>query len=85
MREMALTLSARGILLWFLAILLPATLLLSIFEMIRDRALAVRWKGYAVLLSPYTLTVFDTGLGIASFVVVILLRHAAPDIIYKAF
>jgi D-alanyl-lipoteichoic acid acyltransferase DltB (MBOAT superfamily) len=84
MREMALTLSARGILLWFLAIFLSATVLLSIFEMIRDRALAVRWKGFSVL-SPYTLTVFDTSLGIISFVVVILLHHAPPEIVYRAF
>ena len=85
LREIAMTLSWRGILLFFPAILLPATALLSVIGMARDRALAVRWKGYAVLLSPYTLTVFDTSLSIASFVVVILLHHTSPAIVYKAF
>jgi D-alanyl-lipoteichoic acid acyltransferase DltB (MBOAT superfamily) len=85
LREIAMILGGRGVLLFFAAIFLPATVLLSIFEMIRDRALAVRWKGYEVLLSPYALTVFDTSLSVASFVVVILLHHAAPPNVYKAF
>lgn len=85
LREIALTLGGRGVLLFFPAVLLPASVLLSLVEVMRGRALAVRWKGSAVLLSPYTLTVFDTSLSIASFVVVVLLHHAASANIYKAF
>jgi D-alanyl-lipoteichoic acid acyltransferase DltB (MBOAT superfamily) len=85
MREIVMTLGVRGVILSFLAILLPATVLLSTFEIIRNWALALRWKGFQVVLSPYTLTVFDTGLAVVSFVVVILSRSATPDIVYKAF
>jgi len=68
-----------------LAIFLGGTLLLSIFDTVRNWALAVRWKNSSVLLSPYTLTVADTVLALASFVVVILLHHPAPAGLYKAF
>ena len=78
-------LGTRGIFLALLAILLAATLLLSIFDTVRNWALAVRWKSSAVLLSPYTLTVVDTVLALGCFVVVTVLHHPPAAVIYKAF
>jgi len=62
-----------------------STVVLSVFEMIRNRALSIRWNGSPLLLSRYALTVFDTCLLVAAAVVVILLNAPPPDIVYKAF
>jgi D-alanyl-lipoteichoic acid acyltransferase DltB (MBOAT superfamily) len=85
LREIAMILGARGVLVALLATVVAATVLLSSFETVRNWALGLRWQNSAVVLSPYTLTVFDTVLAIGTFIVVIVLQHAAPPIIYKAF
>jgi len=84
-RQFASTLTLPGVILMCLAVFLPATVLLSVLDMSWKRALALRWKGSSVALSPYTLTVVDTSLAIVSFAIVVLLHSAAPDIVYKAF
>ena len=62
-----------------------ATVLLQVYEMLRDLALSIVWDGTPVFTSPYFRTVTDTALLVASFAVVTLMNSAAPDIVYKAF
>jgi D-alanyl-lipoteichoic acid acyltransferase DltB (MBOAT superfamily) len=78
-------LGSGGSLLVFPAVFVAATLVLSLFNVVRDWALGVRWQNVSVVLSPYTLTVLDTVLAIGCFVVVTVLQHNAPPVIYKAF
>jgi D-alanyl-lipoteichoic acid acyltransferase DltB (MBOAT superfamily) len=85
LRGISLLLGTRGSFLVFLTIFLAATISLGVFNTIRDRVLALRWKNASVVLSPYTLTVFDTILAIGCFAVLVVLQHAAPPIVYRAF
>lgn len=83
--ELARSLGPAGVWLSLLAIFIGATLVLSLYEVLRDRALAISWNGSPALLSRYSRTVFDTCLVVVSLVVVVLLNAPAPEIVYKAF
>lgn len=75
----------QGVVLSLLLILLVATVVLSIYEGLRQALLAVRWNDTPVFDSRYSRTVVDTCLVVTSLVVVVLLNAPAPDIVYKAF
>jgi D-alanyl-lipoteichoic acid acyltransferase DltB (MBOAT superfamily) len=83
--EIARSLGPAGVPLSLLVILVGATLMLSLYEVLRDQALAIRWNGSPALLSRYSRIVCDTGLVVVSLVVMVLLNAPAPEIVYKAF
>ena len=77
-----------GVLQWlgvWLAIWLSATVVLAAWEWLRAALLSIRTSGGPVLTSRYARVVYASALGLASFVITVLLNQPAPDIVYKAF
>ena len=80
--------SAISVLNWigvWLAIWLSATAALALWEWLRAVMLSVRGSDGPVLTGRYARTVYATALGLAAFVIGILLNQPAPGIVYKAF
>ena len=65
---------------WFLA-----AAVLALWEWLRAALLSVRTSNGPVLLSRYARVVYASALGLAAFVITILLNQPAPGIVYKAF
>ena len=61
------------------------TTVFSGWEWLRARVLSISVGGQVALTSRYARVVYASALGLAAFVISVLLNQAAPDIVYKAF
>jgi D-alanyl-lipoteichoic acid acyltransferase DltB (MBOAT superfamily) len=80
--------SALTVIQWFgiwAAVWVSATIVLALWEYLRAALLSIGDADQPVLLSRYARVVYATALCYASIAVVLLMNHAAPDIVYKAF
>ena len=69
----------------WLAIWLGATVVLAAWEWLRAALLSIKTSEGPLLTSRYARVVYASALGLAAFVMTILLNQPAPDIVYKAF
>jgi D-alanyl-lipoteichoic acid acyltransferase DltB (MBOAT superfamily) len=69
---------------WF-AVWLCATAVLALWEWLRFALLSIRTTGGPVLTHRYARVVFASALGLAAYVMSVLLSQPAPDVVYKAF
>ena len=69
----------------WLSIWLCATALLALWEWLRAALLSIEMGGEPLLTSRYARVIYASALGLAAFVISILLNQPAPDIVYKAF
>jgi hypothetical protein len=69
----------------WMAAWLSATVVLASWEWLRAALLSIRSLEGPVLTSRYARVVYASALGLAAFVITILLNQPAPDIVYKAF
>ena len=69
----------------WLAVWMLATVVLALWEWLRAALLSVRISSGPVLNSSYARVIYASALGLAAFVMVVLLTQPAPDIVYKAF
>jgi len=80
--------TAMGVVQWFavwLAIWLTATAVLAGWEWLRAMLLSIQTAEGPVLTGRYARVVYASALGLAAFVVTVLLNQPAPGIVYKAF
>jgi hypothetical protein len=70
--------------LW-LAIWLSATVVLAAWEWLRAAILSISTSDGPVFTSRYARVVYASALGLAAFVMTVLLNQPAPDVVYKAF
>jgi D-alanyl-lipoteichoic acid acyltransferase DltB (MBOAT superfamily) len=75
---------AQWLVVW-LAIGLCATAVLALWEVLRAALLSLKTADGPVLTSRYARVVYASALGLAAFVMTVLLNQPAPDIVYKAF
>ncbi len=69
----------------WLGIWLSATVVLALWEGLRDGLLAIKTSAGPMLTSRYARVVYASALGLAAFVMTVLLNQPAPGIVYKAF
>ena len=69
----------------WLACWLFATMLLASWEWLRAWLLSIQSAEGPVLCSRYARAVYASALGLAAFVMMVLLNQPAPDVVYKAF
>jgi alginate O-acetyltransferase complex protein AlgI len=74
----------RWIVVWSL-IWLCASVVLALWEWLRERLLSIQIHGNPVLTSRYLKVVFASALALISLVLTLLLNQPAPAIVYKAF
>jgi D-alanyl-lipoteichoic acid acyltransferase DltB (MBOAT superfamily) len=67
------------------AVWLCATVILALWEWLRAALLSIRIYSQPALTSRYARVVYASALGLAAFVMTVLLNQPAPDIVYKAF
>jgi alginate O-acetyltransferase complex protein AlgI len=67
------------------AVWLAMTLVLALWEWLRETLLSIRTSQGPMLVSPYALAVYSSVLGLTSLVITGLLSQPAPPIVYKAF
>lgn len=80
--------TALGFVQWlgvWLAIWMSATGVLALWEWLRAALLSIKTTDGPVLTSRYARVVYASALGLAAFVITVLLNQPAPDIVYKAF
>lgn len=73
---------------WFgvwVAIWLCASAMLAAWEWLRAALLSIKSSGGPVLTSRYARVVYGSAMGLAVFVMTVLLNQPSPDIIYKGF
>jgi D-alanyl-lipoteichoic acid acyltransferase DltB (MBOAT superfamily) len=75
---------ARWLGVWLAAWLFAAAVL-AFWEWLRAALLSIKTSEGPVLTSRYARVVYASALGLAAFVITILLNQPAPDIVYKAF
>ena len=69
----------------WLVIWLCASAVLAAWEWLRAALLSIETMEGPVFLSRYARVIYTTALGLAAYVITVLLNQPAPDIIYKAF
>jgi len=69
----------------WLVIWLCASAVLAAWEWLRSALLSIETVEGPVFLSRYARVIYTTALGLAAYVITVLLNQPAPDIIYKAF
>jgi alginate O-acetyltransferase complex protein AlgI len=69
----------------WLAIWLCATTVLALWEVLRGALLSIKTAAGPALTSRYARVIYASALGLAAFVMTVLLNQPAPDIVYKAF
>jgi D-alanyl-lipoteichoic acid acyltransferase DltB (MBOAT superfamily) len=69
---------------WFAAWLF-ATVVFAFWEWMRSALLSIKTSDGPVLVSRYARVVYASALGLAAFVITVLLNQPAPGIVYKAF
>lgn len=74
----------REIALIWITIFLGSSVILALWETVREWLLSVRWRGQQVLLSRYLRTAWCTALVVIGAATVMLLHGPAPDVVYKA-
>lgn len=82
------TFSALSVVTWiavWAAAWLIASLVLAFWEWLRAALLSIRTAEGAVLTSRYALVVYASAFGLASVLFTVLLKQAAPGIVYKVF
>jgi hypothetical protein len=87
-RQMDRIYSAIGVSRWLgvgFAVWLSATVVLAGWERLRSALLSIKTSRGPVLTSRYARVAYASALGLAAFVVTILLNQPAPGIVYKAF
>ena len=87
-RQLHNLLTAIGLLRWlvvWMAIWLCATCVLAFWEWMRAMLLSVRTTGGPVVTHRYSRVVYASALGLAAFVITILLSQPPPGVVYKAF
>jgi hypothetical protein len=62
-----------------------ATIILAFWEWLRVALLSIRNAEGAVLTNRYSRVVYASALGLAAFIMTILLNQSAPDLVYKVF
>ena len=80
--------TAIGVVQWtavWLAVWFIATAVLATWEWLRGALLSLQTNDGPVLTSRYARVVYASALGLAAFVVTVLLNQPAPGIVYKAF
>ncbi len=75
---------ARWLAVW-LAVLLFATTVLTMWEWLRAALLSIATSSGPVLTSRYARVVYASALGLAALIITVLLNQPAPEIVYKAF
>lgn len=78
-------LGAREMIEVWLAIFVVATMVLALWEAIRERLMAVQWDGTPAVDSLYARAAWSSGLAVLLLAVTLLTRQSAPDMVYKAF
>jgi D-alanyl-lipoteichoic acid acyltransferase DltB (MBOAT superfamily) len=79
------TLSRADWLAVWLATWLCASVVLALWEGVRDALLSIRVSGTPVLTCRYARVVYASALGLVALVVTVLLNEPAPGIVYKVF
>src|SRR5215470_4782565 len=69
----------------WIAIFLGASVILALWEAIRERALSFQIAGEPLLMSRYVRTTFSTALAVIALVTLMILNAPEPAIVYKAF
>ena len=69
----------------FLLLFLGATIVLSVWEAVRNYSFRFKLSGEPVVQSRYVRTVWDTAMAVIAIATVMLLNAPAPDLVYKAF
>jgi len=69
----------------WLAIWLSMTVILALWEWLRAALLSIKTSEGPVLTSRYALVVYASALGLAAFVMTMLLNQPAPEVVYKTF
>ena len=69
----------------WIAIFLGASVILALWEAIRERALSFQIAGEPLLMSRYVRTSFSTALAVIALVALMILNAPEPAIVYKAF
>jgi D-alanyl-lipoteichoic acid acyltransferase DltB (MBOAT superfamily) len=69
----------------WLAIWMSATIVFAAWEWLRAALLSIATSEGPILTSRYARVVYASALGLAAFVMTVLLNQPAPDIVYKAF
>jgi D-alanyl-lipoteichoic acid acyltransferase DltB (MBOAT superfamily) len=75
---------AQWIAVW-LAAWVSATLVLAAWEWLRAALLSIKTAEGPVFLSRYARVIYASALGLAAFVMTVLLNQPVPDIVYQAF
>lgn len=74
-----------GMVLGFVALFVISTIVLGVYEVLRNRVLGISWHDAPLILSRYLRTVWATTLAFVAAASVLLAATPAPDIVYKAF
>jgi D-alanyl-lipoteichoic acid acyltransferase DltB (MBOAT superfamily) len=69
----------------WLTIFAGSSVILAVWEAVREALLAIRWQGSPFLHSRYWRTAWDTGLMVITLAVILLANQPAPEIVYKTF
>jgi len=69
----------------WIAIFLGASVILALWEAIRERVLSFQIAGEPLLMSRYVRTTFSTALAVIALVTLMILNAPEPAIVYKAF
>ncbi len=79
------TLGGGAIAVMWIVIIVASSIVLSIYEALRKRALLISWRDQSIVESRYFRMMTGTCLATASLITGALLNLPAPEIIYKAF
>jgi alginate O-acetyltransferase complex protein AlgI len=85
LRSLARPVSSAEIALAWFAIFVGASVLLALWESLREWSLSFQFENQPALASRYFLTVWDTALVIISIAAMVLLNAPPPEIVYKRF
>ena len=85
LRSLARPVSSAEIALAWFAIFVGASVLLALWESLREWSLSFQFENKHLLASRYFLTVWDTALVIISIAAMVLLNAPPPEIVYKRF
>lgn len=85
LRSLARPVSSAEIALAWFAIFVGASVLLALWESLREWSLSFQFENQPALASRYFLTVWDTALVVISIAAMVLLNAPPPEIVYKRF
>jgi len=85
LRSLARLVSSSELALVWIAIFVGASVILALWESIREWSLSFQFENQPALTSRYFRTVWDTALVVISIATITLLNAPPPDIVYKRF